>query len=146
MAASGSAAPPGDRCRPGAAMADPLEPIVLKFGGGINRRPRAYDINPEECFTGENFDLDIMERNLFAAVDQLVSLAPPAKHALVVSVGDYFHSDGQNNTTTKGTRVDVDGRTAKMIAVGIRTMRRVIDRGLKGKLLDYLHPLLIVFL
>ena len=80
--------------------------------------------------TGENFDLDIMERNLFAAVDQLVSLAPPAKHALVVSVGDYFHSDGQNNTTTKGTRVDVDGRTAKMIAVGIRTMRRVIDRAL----------------
>ncbi len=80
--------------------------------------------------TGENFDLNIAERNLFTAVDKLVSLAPPAKHALVVSVGDYYHSDGQSNTTTKGTRVDVDGRTAKMIAVGIRTLRRVIDRAL----------------
>lgn len=81
--------------------------------------------------TGENFDLGIAERNLVAAVDHLVALAPPARRALVLTVGDTLHSDGLFNTTTKGTRVDVDGRTAKMITVAIRTFRRIIDRALE---------------
>jgi hypothetical protein len=80
--------------------------------------------------TGENFDLAIAERNLVNAVDHLALLAPPAKRALIATVGDTFHSDGLANTTTKGTRVDVDGRTRKMIDVGVRTFRRVIDRAL----------------
>ncbi len=81
--------------------------------------------------TGENFDLAIAERNLVNAVDHLVSLAPPARRALLVTVGDTFHSDGLSNTTTKGTRVDVDGRTRKMMDVGVRTFRRLIDLTLK---------------
>jgi hypothetical protein len=81
--------------------------------------------------TGQNFDLAIAERNLVAAVDHLALLAPPARRAMVATVGDTFHSDGLNNTTTKGTRVDVDGRTDKMIDVGVRTFRRVIDRALR---------------
>ena len=83
----------------------------------------------DEC--GENFDLAIAERNIIAAVDHLVSLAPPARHCLLLTVGDTFHSDGLGNATTKGTRVDVDGRTAKMLTVGIRTFRRAIDRALE---------------
>jgi hypothetical protein len=83
----------------------------------------------DEC--GENFDLAIFERQLVSAADRLVATAPPAKYAVVASVGDYFHSDGLNNSTTKGTRVDVDGRTPKMIATGIRTMRRIIERALE---------------
>lgn len=81
--------------------------------------------------TGENFDLAIAERNLVNAVDHLALLAPPARRALIATVGDTFHSDGLSNTTTKGTRVDVDGRTRKMIDVGVRTFRRVIDRALQ---------------
>lgn len=89
-----------------------------------------------ETETGENFDLAIFERNLVAAADRLVAVAPPSKYAIVASVGDYFHSDG-NNATTKGTRVDVDGRTPKMLAVGIRTMRRIIERALEKH--EYVH-------
>lgn len=81
--------------------------------------------------TGNNFDLKIAEDNLFAAVDQLVGLAPPAKRALVVNLGDFFHADGKGNMTTGGTPVDVDGRWAKVISVGIRVMRRIIDRCLE---------------
>lgn len=79
---------------------------------------------------GENFDLSIAERNHVAAVDRLVEGSPAASHGLVINVGDYLHADGQGNTTTSGTRVDVDGRWPKVLSVGIRIMRRCIDRAL----------------
>jgi hypothetical protein len=75
---------------------------------------------------GAHFDLEIAERNIVAAVGHLVSLAPPAVEALLITIGDTTHSDGQANTTTKGTRVDVDGRTAKMMGTTLRTFRRAI--------------------
>jgi hypothetical protein len=78
--------------------------------------------------TGRDFDLEIAERNTTRAVDHLVGLAPKAKHALFISVGDFFHSDSSSNQTTKGTRVDVDTRWSKVLRVGIRAMRRCIDR------------------
>jgi len=81
--------------------------------------------------SGENFDLKIAEQNLFTAIDKLVSLAPPAKEALVINVGDFVHADGKSNTTTKGTPVDVDGRWSKIVAVAIRVLRRIVDRCLE---------------
>jgi hypothetical protein len=80
---------------------------------------------------GANFDLDIAERNLTELTAHLVDLTPPAKYGLIVNIGDYFHSDSRNNTTTKGTPVDVDGRWSKVLSVGIRIMRRIIDRALQ---------------
>lgn len=79
---------------------------------------------------GENFDLEIAERNLVAAFEHLVALAPPSDEALLVFIGDTAHADGQGNTTTKGTRVDVDGRTIKMARVIVRICRRAIDLAL----------------
>lgn len=80
---------------------------------------------------GENFDADIAERHLFGAADRLVSLAPAASHALLLNLGDFFHADGMANTTTAGTRVDVDSRWPKVLAAGVRLMRRLIDRALE---------------
>lgn len=81
--------------------------------------------------TGNAFDLRIAEDNLFAAVDHLVSLAPPAKLGVVMNLGDFFHSDNKKGETTRGTPVDVDGRWPKVLAAGIRVMRRLIDRALE---------------
>lgn len=81
--------------------------------------------------TGNAFDLAIAERNLFTAVDQLVRLAPACKQALVINCGDFFHADNKLGMTTKGTRVDVDGRWPKVLATGIKLMRRLIDRALE---------------
>lgn len=81
--------------------------------------------------TGNKFDLKIAEHNLYAVVDKLVALAPRSKRALVISLGDFFHSDNMIGTTTRGTRVDVDGRYPKVLSAGIRTMRRLIDRCLE---------------
>lgn len=129
---------------------DPVEVIRMAFADGVpllNRiEPPQYsngDLlavyglgDPHigmlawEAECGENFDLAIAERHIVEAADQLVAVAPAARDALVISVGDTLHSDGQRNSTTKGTPVDVDGRTPKMIATTIRTFRRVITRAL----------------
>lgn len=82
--------------------------------------------------TGENFDLDIAERDLFGAVDYLVQQAPASKQALIVNLGDFFHSDNlENRTARSGHALDVDGRWPKVIAVGLRTIRRCIDKALE---------------
>lgn len=87
--------------------------------------------------TGNNFDLAIAERDLYGAVDHLVGIAPPARRALVVNVGDFTHADNRGNTTTGGTPVDSDGRWPKVIQTGVRLMRRVIDRALsKHEIVD----------
>lgn len=80
---------------------------------------------------GENFNMEIAERNLVAAFSKLIDLAPAAATALLIFIGDNTHSDGQGNTTTRGTRVDVDGRTVKMMRTTIRACRRAIDLSLR---------------
>lgn len=82
--------------------------------------------------TGHDFDLGIAERNLCAAVDQLVGLSRPSKRALLINVGDFFHADNSSNQTARsGHSLDVDTRYAKVLQVGIRLMRRCIDRALE---------------
>lgn len=72
---------------------------------------------------GVNHDLAIAERHLMSAARHLIDIAPKAARCLLIWIGDNTHSDGQNNTTTKGTRVDVDGRTTKMLGVAIRSFK-----------------------
>lgn len=82
--------------------------------------------------TGASFDLGIAERQIVTAVDHLVELAPVGTDALVINVGDFFHSDHQGNTTRKsGHQLDVDTRWARVLEVGIRIMCRLIDRALQ---------------
>lgn len=77
------------------------------------------------------FDLNIAESNLVTAVDHLVGLAPASDECLILNIGDFFHADSASNQTTAGTPQDVDGRWPKVLSVGIRIMRRTIDRALE---------------
>ena len=45
-------------------MAAETKPLIITFGGGINARKRALDIDVQECRAGENFALDPL-RNAF---------------------------------------------------------------------------------
>lgn len=82
--------------------------------------------------TGNDYDLDIAERELVGSVDYLVSQAPACETALIFNAGDFFHSDNQSNRTNRsGASLDVDGRWSKVLAVGIRVLCRVIDRALE---------------
>ena len=77
---------------------------------------------------GENFDLAEAERVTCAAIDRLVALAPNASEATLLNLGDFFHSDSGADETTKGTPVDVDGRSQKVVRAGVRAMRWCVMR------------------
>lgn len=82
--------------------------------------------------TGQSFDLDIAEANLCAAVDHLLELAPPARECAIVSLGDFYHADNSSNQTSRSHHsLDVDTRWSKVLGVGLRAMRRCIDRALE---------------
>lgn len=82
--------------------------------------------------TGVESNLEIVEHNLYSAVDKLVSLAPPSDQALIINLGDFFHSDNNSARTERsGARLDVDSRWAKIMRVGVRIMTRCIDRALE---------------
>jgi hypothetical protein len=82
--------------------------------------------------TGVDYDLRIAEEQITDAIDRAVSSAMPAAHALVIDVGDFFHTDDSTNRTARsGNVLDVDSRYAKRASVGLRLKRRIIDRVLR---------------
>lgn len=79
--------------------------------------------------TGHDFDLTIAERDLFDTIDELVLRSPPSEIAWLINLGDYFHAqDNQARTPSHGFKLDQDSRSAKVYRVGVRIMRRLIDR------------------
>lgn len=79
--------------------------------------------------TGADFDLTEAERLTQAAIDRLVSSAPAAQTALLLSLGDFFHADNNSAATpASGHKLDVDSRFAKVQQVGLRAMRHAIQR------------------
>jgi len=81
---------------------------------------------------GADFDLDIAERDLCAAVDYLVSQSPPSKRGVLVNLGDFFHYDSMESVTPNhGHILDADTRPQRMVQIGIRAIRRCIHRMLE---------------
>jgi hypothetical protein len=81
---------------------------------------------------GEDFDVKIAERNLVTATERLVACAPASEHALIVNVGDFYHSDTMDNRTSRsGHALDVDTRWANVLRVGVRAMRSCIEAALR---------------
>lgn len=82
--------------------------------------------------TGQDFDLQIAERDLTRAVNLLVDRAPASRVGILANVGDFFHAEGDDQRTpTGGNKLDCDTRWAKITDVGFNVMRRLIDRLLK---------------
>jgi len=81
---------------------------------------------------GDNWDLSIAEQVFMPLFDNLVSVAPSSEECLVVDLGDFWHYDGMEQKTMRsGHKVDADGRPSKMIQVGFRIMRQMIDSALR---------------
>ena len=78
-----------------------------------------------------DFDCEKAEKLMIAAVEHLVDVSPEAEEFLLVNLGDFFHSDNNNNQTTKGTPVDVDGRFERVQEIGFLIMVKCIDRALQ---------------
>ena len=82
--------------------------------------------------SGATYDLKIAEQLLCDAIDRLVKTAPRCDEGLIISVGDFFHSDNRHAHTTNSTHtLDVDTRYQKVLEVGIRAFRRAIESALE---------------
>lgn len=76
---------------------------------------------------GNDFNLDIAEQDLCAAVEYLVANGPPSKRCVIANLGDFFHADNLAGTTSRsGNVLDMDTRLGKVIQVGVRAMRHCI--------------------
>jgi len=73
--------------------------------------------DPDE--TGEAYDCKIARHRLISAVDYLVAKAPPAKQALLLNLGDYFHiNDSSETTPASNNKMDTDNRFGQVFDTG----------------------------
>ena len=81
--------------------------------------------------SGEDFDIDIAERHMRAAVFTLMSNSRQAKTALILNLGDFFHADNlEGRTRISGNNLDTDTRWPKVMRLGARLMRDVVEQAL----------------
>jgi len=82
--------------------------------------------------TGADFDLSIAESLMVGAVEDLVARGPRTRRAILLNVGDYFHADNAHGHTTNSAHsLDLDGRTLKVLAAGMRIFVAMIDATLR---------------
>ena len=82
--------------------------------------------------TGDDFDLDIAERDLCGAVEHLVRSTPKSRECLIINCGDYFHSDSNTGVTMRSNhKLDTDTRWAKVLLIGLKAIRQCISSALQ---------------
>lgn len=82
--------------------------------------------------SGEDFDLNIATTDLKNATDRLVEIAPASHEAVLLNLGDFFHSDNMEGKTRRsGNVLDVDTRWSRVLSMGVETMIHLIRRMLE---------------
>lgn len=83
--------------------------------------------------TGEQVSLESAANDLYAATARLVRTLPSCKEALIINVGDFFHTDNKSNRTTRsGHQLDVSSNWPIILKVAIKTLRQCIDVALES--------------
>lgn len=111
--------PSAKRCR---------EPHLLEIG--------LYDVHfgklAWEPETGTNYDLHLAERIFKNAVEDLITVSTGTydkiERVLFPIGNDFLHVDNQDSATTKGTRVDSDGRYAKIVECAFMAIKNAVER------------------
>lgn len=81
---------------------------------------------------GEDYDLNIASKMLIDKMGQLIARAPAAAEALILNLGDYFHSDSNKNRTERSDNaLDVDSRYSKVLNVGSDLMVQAVHMALQ---------------
>lgn len=79
--------------------------------------------------TGDNYNISIAEKLMDEYFDYAISVAPNASKGLLVLLGDFFHFDGLTPITPEhGNILDADTRYSKLVYVGIRSIRKAINK------------------
>ena len=89
--------------------------------------------------TGEDFDLYIARDLLRDTMGTLMGMGPDSETGIILNLGDYFHSDSNENRTRRsGAALDVDTRYAKVLDFGSKLMVDVVGMALQK------HPRVIL--
>lgn len=81
---------------------------------------------------GDDYDLEIGEKVLKTAMGRLVDASPPSETAIILNLGDFFHSDtSMNKTLRSGHVLDVDTRFSKVLRVGVELLVDCINAALE---------------
>jgi hypothetical protein len=81
--------------------------------------------------SGADFNVEIATEQLTDAMRRLVATSPPSKYALIVNLGDFFHSDNLRNETKSGNKLDVDTRISRVWELGMTALITCIDEAKK---------------
>jgi len=77
--------------------------------------------------TGADYDIEIATDTILASVGSLVAQSRPSRHAVVLGLGDYFHSnDHKMATPASGHLLDVDGRWPKVYRAGAKLATQLV--------------------
>ena len=79
---------------------------------------------------GGDYDLGIADRRVREASGELLAIGDSYKPArrTIAFLGDIFHYDSPNGTTTSGTPLERDGRLQKMLEVGCQSLLELVER------------------
>lgn len=84
-----------------------------------------------ETFAKKDFNSKEAQQQLQAAMGYLVNQAEPTTNALIINLGDFFHTDNSSNLTNSSKNpLDVDVRWNKLLRIGLATMVNMIDLAL----------------
>ncbi len=82
--------------------------------------------------TGVNWDLEIGEKVIGEAIEDLVARTPSSGEAIVLGGGDLLHSDNNENKTARsGNVLQVDGRYQKVLMAACRLIVKAVDANLR---------------
>lgn len=81
--------------------------------------------------SGADWDLAIAEQVIKGCFAQMIASSPPAALGIVNQMGDFLHTDSfKAMTPASGHMLDADSRYQKIVEVGVRIMRFVINQAL----------------
>lgn len=79
--------------------------------------------------TGADYDVEIGKHILQETAGKLIDQTPPSEVAVVLNLGDFFHSDSNENRTRRsGNALDVDTRFQNVLNVGVYLLIDVIEK------------------
>lgn len=78
--------------------------------------------------TGAGYTREIAEHRLLTSTERVLSRLPGQPERFYLAFGgDFFHTDNDQGTTTKGTKLDIDGSPAEILVSGCEMARVQID-------------------
>jgi len=82
--------------------------------------------------SGQDYNLEKACDVLRCVMSDLVATTAPAETAIILNLGDFYHTDNQSNQTMRsGNALDVDGRYARVLAFGVQLMVELIELALQ---------------